>query len=238
LKDVRLLARHVVACLLVVIVGLALVATPASAQEATPDTSGATHVVAGTGGAGLILRAGPGLDQAQLAVLPDGTNVRVLSGPTTSGGIDWLQIQVPGPGLLTGYSNAAYLVAKGQTQAAATTPAPATTPSPAAGPPPAGSRVINNAIVTGYAVGADGGAVGARTATGTIAHWGTVAADIRLYPFGTKLLIEGYEGTTFVVEDTGGAVQGDVFDVWFPDLASAQRLGTVRRQVTILPAGS
>jgi 3D (Asp-Asp-Asp) domain-containing protein len=107
----------------------------------------------------------------------------------------------------------------------------------AAAPIPAGGRVIR-ALVTGYAVGADGGAVGSRTASGTTAHWGTVAADTHLYPFGTKLLIEGYEGTVFVVEDTGGAIHGDIFDVWFPDLASAQRLGTVRRQVTILPAGS
>lgn len=92
-----------------------------------------------------------------------------------------------------------------------------------------------NAKVTGYAMGA--GAVSFSTASGTRTRWGTVAADIRLYPFGTRLRIEGFEDTTFVVEDTGGAVRGHVFDVWFPDAASAIRFGTQTRRVTVLPPG-
>jgi LysM repeat protein/3D (Asp-Asp-Asp) domain-containing protein len=102
--------------------------------------------------------------------------------------------------------------------------------NPAAVPPPAG-RVIA-ATVTGYALGA--GAVSTLTASGTTTHWGTVAADTRLYPFGTRVRIEGLGDTVFVVEDTGGAVRGNAFDVWFPDAASARRLGASTRQVTIL----
>jgi 3D (Asp-Asp-Asp) domain-containing protein len=88
------------------------------------------------------------------------------------------------------------------------------------------------AMVTGYALGA--GAVSARTASGTTAHWGTVAADTHLYPFGTRLRIEGLGDTVFTVEDTGSAVRGNVFDVWFADAASARQLGATTRQVTIL----
>jgi 3D (Asp-Asp-Asp) domain-containing protein len=92
-----------------------------------------------------------------------------------------------------------------------------------------------SAMVTGYALGA--GAVSSRTASGTQTHWGTVAADVRIYPFGTRLRIEGLGDTVFTVEDTGSAVRGNVFDVWYPDPASARRLGATTRQVTILAPG-
>jgi resuscitation-promoting factor RpfB len=105
---------------------------------------------------------------------------------------------------------------------------PAARPRTAAAPSAAGPIT---AKVTGYALGA--GAVTTRTASGTTAHWGTVAADTRLYPFGTRLRIEGLDDTIFVVEDTGSAVRGNVFDVWFPDAASARRLGARTRQVSI-----
>ena len=107
-------------------------------------------------------------------------------------------------------------------------------PEPPAAPaaPTRGERVIS-AKVTGYALGA--GAVSNRTASGTQVHWGTVAADTRLFPFGTRLRIEGFPDTVFVVEDRGSAVRGNVFDIWFPDAASARRLGAGTRQVTILP---
>jgi 3D (Asp-Asp-Asp) domain-containing protein len=92
---------------------------------------------------------------------------------------------------------------------------------------------VISARVTGYALGA--GAVSNRTASGTQVHWGTVAADTRLFPFGTRLRIEGFPDTVFVVEDRGSAVRGNVFDIWFPDAASARRLGAPTRQVTLLP---
>jgi resuscitation-promoting factor RpfB len=96
-----------------------------------------------------------------------------------------------------------------------------------------GARVIQ-ATVTGYANGADGGAVGTMTASGTRTHWGTVAADWRLYPRGTRLQIEGFPNDVFTVEDTGGAVRGNIFDVWFPDLPTAIAFGTKTLTVTVL----
>jgi LysM repeat protein/3D (Asp-Asp-Asp) domain-containing protein len=116
-------------------------------------------------------------------------------------------------------------------------PAPSRPAQPSEAPAPVSpttDRVIA-ARVTGYALGA--GAVSTRTASGTTTHWGTVAADTHLYPFGTRVRIEGLGDTVFVVEDTGGAVRGNVFDVWFPDAASARRLGAMTRQVTLLGAG-
>jgi LysM repeat protein len=118
-------------------------------------------------------------------------------------------------------------------------PAPprALAPAPAsdAAPAPAPRTSAISAMVTGYALGA--GAVSSRTASGTQTHWGTVAADVRIYPFGTRLRIEGLGDTVFTVEDTGSAVRGNVFDVWYPDAASARGLGATKRQVTILAPG-
>lgn len=84
------------------------------------------------------------------------------------------------------------------------------------------------AVVTGY--------VGDTTATGTQAHWGTIAADWRLYPPGTRVRIDGFPNDVFVVEDSGGGVHGNVFDIWFPDLPTAQSFGTKSLRVTILAA--
>lgn len=98
-------------------------------------------------------------------------------------------------------------------------------------------RVIQ-ATVTGYATGSDSGAVGAMTATGIGTHWGTVAADWRLYPPGTRLQIEGFPNDVFTVEDSGGSVRGNIFDVWFPDLPTAVAFGTKSLRVTVLAASS
>ena len=95
------------------------------------------------------------------------------------------------------------------------------------------SKVIQ-ATVTGYASGADGGAVGSLTASGVRTHWGTVAADWRLYPFGTRLQIESFPNVIFVVEDTGGSVRGNIVDIWFPDLSIAEGFGTKSLKLTVL----
>ncbi len=113
-------------------------------------------------------------------------------------------------------------------------PRPSSAP-PVAAPAPSGERAIT-ALVTGYAPGA--GASSSHTASGTITHWGTVAADTRLYPFGTRLRIEGFDDTVFVVEDTGSAVRGNVLDIFFADVATARRFGTQTLKVSVLSAGS
>ena len=70
------------------------------------------------------------------------------------------------------------------------------------------------------------------TARGTVARHGTVAADPRVYPFGTLLEIPGYG--TGVVEDVGGAIRGRHVDVWFPSHEAARRWGRRMLDVKVL----
>jgi peptidoglycan DL-endopeptidase CwlO len=77
-------------------------------------------------------------------------------------------------------------------------------------------------VATGYAIRG-------RTATGLSTSWGVVAVDPSVIPLGTRMTIPGYgEG---VAADTGGAVQGNTIDLWFPTRAQALAWG--RRTVTI-----
>ena len=51
------------------------------------------------------------------------------------------------------------------------------------------------------------------TASGTKARRGTIAADTRIYPFGTVIYIEGYGYGK--VEDRGGGIKGQHVDLFF-----------------------
>ncbi len=208
--------------------GLVLSVTPIWAEDlgAASLAAAPSYVVVGTGGAGLALRAGPSVDESIVGVLPEGTTVQVLNGPVSDGQVDWYRVQPKGGGSITGYSSGAYLMLPDMSANIRPPNVPAT-----------GGKLIT-ATVTGYANGADGGAVGSTTASGTQTHWGTVAADIRLYPFGTRILIEGFEDTVFVVEDRGSGVHGNMFDIWFEDVPTAMAFGWQQRHVTILPPGS
>ena len=68
-----------------------------------------------------------------------------------------------------------------------------------------------------------------RTATGIPTAPGVVAVDPSVIPLGTRLSIPGYG--IGIAADTGGAVQGNTIDVWFP--TKAQALAWGRRTVTI-----
>ncbi len=52
-----------------------------------------------------------------------------------------------------------------------------------------------------------------QTASGILARRGTIAADTRIYPFGTVMYIEGYGYGK--VEDRGGAIKGQHIDLFF-----------------------
>lgn len=60
-----------------------------------------------------------------------------------------------------------------------------------------------------------------------------VAADASL-PFGTKLIIPGYESTPVEVLDRGGAIRGNRIDVFFATHQQALTWGRRNLQVTIL----
>lgn len=71
------------------------------------------------------------------------------------------------------------------------------------------------------------------TARGTTASTGTVAADPKVFPFGTRLSIPGYG--TGVVEDVGGSIRGRHIDVWFPTHEEALQWGCRKLHVEALP---
>ncbi|HEX3358968.1 MAG TPA: 3D domain-containing protein [Tepidisphaeraceae bacterium] len=60
-----------------------------------------------------------------------------------------------------------------------------------------------------------------------------VAADSSI-PFGTKLIIPGYDAGPVEVIDRGGAIKGNHIDVFFPTHEEALRWGRRMVQVTIL----
>jgi 3D (Asp-Asp-Asp) domain-containing protein len=199
--------------LVAVVLAATAMMSPSALGVAAAEEASNRYVVTGTGGTGIAVRSAPAFDAPTLGALPEGTIVQV---DALSGTLDWVAVQPPRTSSVpSGYASAAFLsqVVEGS--------AP-------------GVRVLQ-ARVTGYANGSDGGAVGFVTASGTHTQWGTVAADWRLFPLGTHLQIEGFDGVTFTVEDTGSGVKGLLFDVWFPDVPTAQAFGTQRRKVTVLP---
>ena len=74
-----------------------------------------------------------------------------------------------------------------------------------------------------------------RTATGGAVRRGIIAADRRVLPLGTRVLLEAgsYSGE-YVVADTGGAVRGRKIDIWVPQTSEAMRFGRRPVRLTVL----
>ena len=70
---------------------------------------------------------------------------------------------------------------------------------------------------------------GNRTATGTWPSRGTIAVDPRVIPLGTELQIEGYGPA--VAADTGGAIQGQIIDLYMDSEHECRQWG--RRKVEV-----
>jgi len=68
------------------------------------------------------------------------------------------------------------------------------------------------------------------TAIGKRAKKGTIAADPRIFKFGTRLFVPGYGIGT--VEDVGGSIKGHHIDVWFPSHDEAREWGARWLQVS------
>lgn len=76
-------------------------------------------------------------------------------------------------------------------------------------------------------------------ASGKWSHPGTVAADRAVLPLNSRIRIYGagrYSGD-YVVEDTGGKVDGHHIDVYMPSRAEAKKFGRQRVKVVILRYG-
>ena len=70
------------------------------------------------------------------------------------------------------------------------------------------------------------------TASGTRATEGrTVAADLSVFPFGTKLRINGVD---YIVEDCGGGINGNRLDIYFESHSDALRFGVQTVTVEVI----
>lgn len=76
---------------------------------------------------------------------------------------------------------------------------------------------------------------GNRTASGTWPDVGTVAVDPQVIPLGTRLYIEGYGEA--VALDTGGAVKGNIVDIFLPTENECWRWGRRQVEVRIIEEG-
>ena len=75
------------------------------------------------------------------------------------------------------------------------------------------------------------------TASGTPVRAGTVAADTRILPMGSRVRIRGRDVRgDYVVEDEGPAVKGHRIDIYMPSCEDARRFGRQRVTVERLPA--
>ncbi len=70
---------------------------------------------------------------------------------------------------------------------------------------------------------------GTTTADGTAVAWGVVAVDPSVIALGRSLYIPGYGAA--VAHDTGGAVRGNIIDLYMPSCSEAIQWG--RRTVTV-----
>jgi len=87
-------------------------------------------------------------------------------------------------------------------------------------------------IATAYSVEGTG-------ASGKWSHPGTVAADRKVLPLNSRIRIYGagrYSGD-YIVEDTGGKVDGYHIDVYMPSQAEAKKFGRQRVKVVVLKYG-
>ena len=79
---------------------------------------------------------------------------------------------------------------------------------------------------------------GTTTATGMKVRYGVVAVDPRVIPLGSRLYIEAANGTwiygTAVAADTGGAVKGNIIDLYVESYSEAINFGRRKAKVYIL----
>lgn len=68
------------------------------------------------------------------------------------------------------------------------------------------------------------------TSTGTVPKWGTIAVDPNVIPYGSKVYIPQFN-KTFIAEDCGGAVKGNIIDIFMGSESECYKWG--RRTIDI-----
>lgn len=79
-----------------------------------------------------------------------------------------------------------------------------------------------------------------KQASGTTAREGTAAADPKVLPLGSRVLIHTSRGRLigeFVITDTGHRIKGHEIDIYLKSNASARRFGRKRVRVKVLKWG-
>ncbi len=77
-----------------------------------------------------------------------------------------------------------------------------------------------------------------RGASGMGVRAGTIAADPRVLPFGTRVRLDaGQYSGEYVVTDSGSAIKGRKIDVWIPSLREACRFGRRNVKLSVLTYG-
>ena len=112
-----------------------------------------------------------------------------------------------------------------------TRPHPETAPAP---PPPAARQpTYLDFEATAYSI--EG-----RTAAGTRARRGIVAADPAVLPLGSRIRVldAGRYSGEYVVEDTGAAIDGHEIDIYLASGREAKRFGRRRVRVEVLHRGN
>lgn len=78
-----------------------------------------------------------------------------------------------------------------------------------------------------------------RGASGLGVRRGTIAADPKILPYGTRVHMTGagsYDGE-YLVTDAGTAIKGNKIDVWVPNIKEARRFGRKNVKLTVLSYG-
>ena len=77
-----------------------------------------------------------------------------------------------------------------------------------------------------------------RGASGMGVRSGTIAADPRVLPFGTRVRLDaGHYSGEYIVTDTGSAIKGNKIDVWIPSYREACRFGRRNVKLSVLSYG-
>ena len=56
----------------------------------------------------------------------------------------------------------------------------------------------------------------------------TIAADINVLPYGTKVIIDGHE---YIVQDRGGVINGNRIDIYFESHQDALNFGVQYKEI-------
>lgn len=77
-----------------------------------------------------------------------------------------------------------------------------------------------------------------RGASGMGVRFGTIAADPKVLPFGTRVRLDaGQYSGEYVVTDSGTAIKGRKIDIWLPTFHEACRFGRRNVKLTVLSYG-